>query len=280
MLLMKLFVVDGDAVVDQLKNVMENMDTMVYQVYDYLSFSPDRVFGFSDMTESLIQISQTIALVLVVAYWLIGFINEITDMDWRNLSIWWYFRKIIQLILAKALIDLAPDICSSIMSFINWAMETYWSNSTFDNALNQWDYKLVKELFTDVSYTEYIFKRIEITILCLVMKCCIYYLKFVAFSRLIQIAIMQIISPISLSSIVNGRQSGAFNFIKEYVAVVGSAIIILIGFKVYQGYLSSIFFDSNNVFGLNIVWEMLLSTVVLATTIGASQKIARMFLGR
>ena len=36
MLLMKLFEVDGDAVVDQLKNVMENMDTMIYQVYDYL----------------------------------------------------------------------------------------------------------------------------------------------------------------------------------------------------------------------------------------------------
>ena len=78
----------------------------------------------------------------------------------------------------------------------------------------------------------------------------------------------------------NSIRNKYFDFIKEYVAVVGSAIIILIGFKVYQGYLSSIFFDSNNVFGLNIIWEMFLSTVVLATTIGASQKIARMFLGR
>ena len=107
---MKLFDLSVDGVLRDISEALSSIDTVMNDMVNVLSQDIiTQNVGTWQMVNKAVQISQTIALVIVVAYWLIGFINEITDMDWRNLSMWWYFRKIIQLILAKALIDIAPD---------------------------------------------------------------------------------------------------------------------------------------------------------------------------
>lgn len=256
---MKLFDLSVDGVLREISEALASIDTVMNDMVNVLSQDIiTQNVGTWQMVNKAVQISQTIALVIVVAYWLIGFINEITDMDWRNLSMWWYFRKIIQLILAKALIDIAPDLCITIYNFVGWALKEYGNIGTTSSIFSSIDLQGIKEMAKDMNFVDKVFFKIDMLIPKFAIWICGIIIQVMAYARILQICLMTIISPISLASIVNGRNSGAFNFIKEYVSVVSQAVIT----------------------GWNSVWKIVVATVTLTFIISSSQKLAKMFLGR
>jgi hypothetical protein len=99
-----MFKLDGLEILKQLTEAIYNIDKTLTEMVKLLSSDITKT-SMWPLVERMVEISQTIALLLVVAYWLIGFVNELTEIDWRHLSIWWYIKKIIQIILAKALVD-------------------------------------------------------------------------------------------------------------------------------------------------------------------------------
>ena len=276
---MKLFDLSVDGVLSDISEALSSIDTVMNDMVNVLSQDIiTQNVGTWQMVNKAVQISQTIALVIVVAYWLIGFINEITDMDWRNLSMWWYFRKIIQLILAKALIDIAPDLCIAIYNFVGWALKEYGNIGTTSSIFSSIDLQGIKEMAKDMNFVDKLFFKIDILIPKFAIWICGIIIQVMAYARILQICLMTIISPISLASIVNGRNSGAFNFIKEYVSVVSQAVIMLLSFIIYRGVVQSII--TGQITGWNSVWKIVVATVTLTFTISSSQKLAKMFLGR
>lgn len=276
---MKLFDFSVDGVLSDISEALSSIDTVMNDMVNVLSQDIiTQNVGTWQMVNKAVQISQTIALVIVVAYWLIGFINEITDMDWRNLSMWWYFRKIIQLILAKALIDIAPDLCITIYNFVGWALEEYGNIGTTSSIFSSIDLQGIKEMAKDMNFVDKLFFKIDILIPKFAIWICGIIIQVIAYARILQICLMTIISPISLASIVNGRNSGAFNFIKEYVSVVSQAVIMLLSFIIYRGVVQSII--TGQITGWNSVWKIVVATVTLTFMISSSQKLAKMFLGR
>lgn len=276
---MKLFDFSVDGVLSDISEALSSIDTVMNDMVNVLSQDIiTQNVGTWQMVNKAVQISQTIALVIVVAYWLIGFINEITDMDWRNLSMWWYFRKIIQLILAKALIDIAPDLCITIYNFVGWALKEYGNIGTTSSIFSSIDLQGIKEMAKDMNFVDKLFFKIDILIPKFAIWICGIIIQVIAYARILQICLMTIISPISLASIVNGRNSGAFNFIKEYVSVVSQAVIMLLSFIIYRGVVQSII--TGQITGWNSVWKIVVATVTLTFMIGSSQKLAKMFLGR
>ena len=276
---MKLFDLSVDGVLRGISEALSSIDTVMNDMVNVLSQDIiTQNVGTWQMVNKAVQISQTIALVIVVAYWLIGFINEITDMDWRNLSMWWYFRKIIQLILAKALIDIAPDLCITIYNFVGWALKEYGNIGTTSSIFSSIDLQGIKEMAKDMNFVDKVFFKIDMLIPKFAIWICGIIIQVMAYARILQICLMTIISPISLASIVNGRNSGAFNFIKEYVSVVSQAVIMLLSFIIYRGVVQSII--TGQITNWNSVWKIVVATVTLTFTISSSQKLAKMFLGR
>ena len=276
---MKLFDLSVDGVLRDISEALSSIDTVMNDMVNVLSQDIiTQNVGTWQMVNKAVQISQTIALVIVVAYWLIGFINEITDMDWRNLSMWWYFRKIIQLILAKALIDIAPDLCITIYNFVGWALKEYGNIGTTSSIFSSIDLQGIKELAKDMNFVDKVFFKIDMLIPKFAIWICGIIIQVMAYARILQICLMTIISPISLASIVNGRNSGAFNFIKEYVSVVSQAVIMFLSFIIYRGVVQSII--TGQITNWNSVWKIVVATVTLTFTISSSQKLAKMFLGR
>ena len=276
---MKLFDFSVDGVLSDISEALSSIDTVMNDMVNVLSQDIiTQNVGTWQMVNKAVQISQTIALVIVVAYWLIGFINEITDMDWRNLSMWWYFRKIIQLILAKALIDIAPDLCITIYNFVGWALKEYGNIGTTSSIFSSIDLQGIKEMAKDMNFVDKLFFKIDILIPKFAIWICGIIIQVIAYARILQICLMTIISPISLASIVNGRNSGVFNFIKEYVSVVSQAVIMLLSFIIYRGVVQSII--TGQITGWNSVWKIVVATVTLTFMISSSQKLAKMFLGR
>lgn len=276
---MKLFDLSVDGVLRDISEALSSIDTVMNDMVNVLSQDIiTQNVGTWQMVNKAVQISQTIALVIVVAYWLIGFINEITDMDWRNLSMWWYFRKIIQLILAKALIDIAPDLCITIYNFVGWALKEYGNIGTTSSIFSSIDLQGIKEMAKDMNFVDKVFFKIDMLIPKFAIWICGIIIQVMAYARILQICLMTIISPISLASIVNGRNSGAFNFIKEYVSVVSQAVIMLLSFIIYKGVVQNII--TGQITGWNSVWKIVVATVTLTFMISSSQKLAKMFLGR
>ena len=276
---MKLFDLSVDGVLRDISEALSSIDTVMNDMVNVLSQDIiTQNVGTWQMVNKAVQISQTIALVIVVAYWLIGFINEITDMDWRNLSMWWYFRKIIQLILAKALIDIAPDLCITIYNFVGWALKEYGNIGTTSSIFSSIDLQGIKEMAKDMNFVDKVFFKIDMLIPKFAIWICGIIIQVMAYARILQICLMTIISPISLASIVNGRNSGAFNFIKEYVSVVSQAVIMFLSFIIYRGVVQSII--TGQITGWNSVWKIVVATVTLTFMISSSQKLAKMFLGR
>ena len=276
---MKLFDLSVDGVLRGISEALSSIDTVMNDMVNVLSQDIiTQNVGTWQMVNKAVQISQTIALVIVVAYWLIGFINEITDMDWRNLSMWWYFRKIIQLILAKALIDIAPDLCITIYNFVGWALKEYGNIGTTSSIFSSIDLQGIKEMAKDMNFVDKVFFKIDMLIPKFAIWICGIIIQVMAYARILQICLMTIISPISLASIVNGRNSGAFNFIKEYVSVVSQAVIMFLSFIIYRGVVQSII--TGQITNWNSVWKIVVATVTLTFTISSSQKLAKMFLGR
>lgn len=276
---MKILDFSTDSVLQEVAEALASIDTTMTDMTNLLSQNIiTNNVGMWQMVSKAVRISQSIALVIVVAYWLIGFINEITEMDWRNLSIWWYFRKIIQLILAKALIDLAPNLCVTIYNFVAWSLNEFITIGTTNNIYNNLDMQGIKDIANSMGFIDKVFFRIDMMIPKLIVKFCGIIIQVMAYSRILQIGLMVIISPISLASIVNGRHSGAFNFIKEYVAVVGQAIVMILSFIVYRGIVQNII--TNQIEGWDSLWKLVVATITLTSTILGAQKLAKLFLGR
>ncbi len=272
-----MFKLEGTEILKQLTEAIYNIDKTITEMVKLLSSDITRTSMWT-LVERMVEISQTIALLLVVAYWLIGFVNELTEIDWRHLSIWWYIKKIIQIILAKALVDLAPDICIGIYSFVGWAIKEY-SPIAVESLLYQGvDFSSLYASINNMGVMEKLVYKMDLLIPQITISICGIIIQVIAYVRMLTICLLTIISPICLSTVVNKGVSGCYGFIKEYVGTVAQSVIMIIAFALYKGMIGGII--ETQITGWESIWKLVVSTIVLVITILSSQSIAKMLAGR
>ena len=272
-----MFKLDGLEILKQLTEAIYNIDNTLTEMVKLLSSDITKT-SMWPLVERMVEISQTIALLLVVAYWLIGFVNELTEIDWRHLSIWWYIKKIIQIILAKALVDLAPNICISIYAFVGWAIKEYSPVAVNSMLYQGVDFSSLYASINNMGIMEKLVYKMDLLIPQITISICSIVIQVIAHVRMITICLLTIISPICLSTVVNKGVSGCYGFIKEYVGTVAQSVIMIIAFALYKGMIGGII--DAQITGWESIWKLVVSTIVLVITILSSQSIAKMLAGR
>lgn len=275
---MGIFGFDATTTLLNIITALVSLDDALRDIVDTMSFDPTGYSGIWSVVQTAITVSTTVATILVVLYWLVSFINEITEMDWKHLSIWWYFRKIVQLILAKFLIDAAPDLLLSFFKFSSWMMIQFAGGLGVENVFASIDFSTMQQNLEGMNFIEHLLLRVELMVPTLVIRGCQVVIYIIAYSRIIKICLYVIISPISLSTVANGRKSGAWGFVKEYASVVGQSVIIVIIIQIYRGMVNMLI--DGSIDGIGGIYKLLVSTIILATCVVGSQKAAKMFLGR
>ncbi len=272
-----MFGLDGEDILQQLSDTIVDIDIVIRELVTLLSSDITTSAGWSTVMK-MVEISKTIALLLVVAYWLIGFINELTEIDWRHLSIWWYVKKIIQLILAKALVDLAPDICTSIYSFVGWAIEEYAPVGNFTRIYLGVNFSAMESSIDSMGFMEKLIFKMDLMVPQLVVSLSSVVIQVMAYIRMMSIYLLVVVSPICLSTVVNKGVSGCYSFIKEYVGTVAQSVIMILAFNLFRTMISGIIM--REVTGWESIWKLTVSVIVLVITILSSQSIAKMLTGR
>lgn len=279
MIIPKIFTFEPKTTFDAVKEALTDMDNSLDSIVKILTVDPSVSSEYATMwgmVQNLIIVSTTVATVLVVLYWLTSFIEDIQSMDWRHLDIWFIFRKIIQLILAKTLIDVAPDLLLSLLRFSSWAVTQFMGGGN-GKMFESITFDLAVESIKDMGFIDQLLLRVELIIPKLVIKFCEIAMYIIAYSRILQICLLTIISPISLSTVANGRRSGAWSFIKQYVSVIGQSVVIVISIQLYRGMVGLMI--AGDITGVGTVYKILVSTITLVSCIIGAQKVARHFLG-
>jgi hypothetical protein len=225
-----------------------------------------------EMLNTLTETSQMIALILVTVYWLTGFIEEITEIDWRHLSMWWYIKKIIQLILAKALIDYSPTLCEMSYNFIRYVLEMYKLTFNQNDLINGINWEAAMKTVKDMSILERVSFNTEMMVPGYVLQGVGIYLQVVGIIRMINIAMLQVIAPFKLALCSKHGTRPAWEFLKRYVSTVGQNVIIMIAIQIYTALANEIILV--NIQGTaDLMIKILISSIVLVITILSAQAI-------
>ena len=260
-------VVDNLRQIDNAMNVIINMMTKNELPFDRQLIDP------------MIEVSMTIGLILVVAYWMIGFIKEITEIDWKHLSMWWYIRKIIQIILGKELVTGSVDICKAIFQLINSLVLEYQGAIDIPSMVAQFDAKAFKAEVEALGFMDRIMFNAELQTPKLVLMAVAVIIQMLAYYRTLRIGLLQISAPIRLATAVNGNFSGVYSFLQDYVGEVGQVLVIVWGMRLYANVVGDMMMNVSQS-GTNTFIKLILASVMLLAVILGAVPFAKSLIGR
>ncbi len=272
-----MFDLSESSILQQLVVTLSMMDKSIQELMN--TFTRDIATGPNwVLVTKAVEVSKMIALMLVTGYWIVNLINEVTEIDWRNLSMWWYMRKLAGLILAEQLINMADSICLTIYQVVGWALKEYGGLNTSFELFANTEMKGIMEAVKDMGLMEKLIFKMDLMIPQMVILVCAIVLMVLAEFRIMTIYLMIIISPVCLATAVNKGVSGAYPFIKEFVGVTAQAVIMVIAITLYN---STVMGNVNlEVTGLESLYKLVVHTIVLLVMILSSQGIAKMLAGR
>ena len=154
-----MFKLDADKTIQIVKNALSSIDSVIDKLVEVLG-QDITTQGIWTVVNRAVQVSISIAMILVVLFWMISFFNEILERDWRNISLMWLARKILILIFAEGLVKSAPDLIMWIYNFISWAMQQYNINLGSSNLFSQIDFSAFKESLKDMGFCEHLWLRV------------------------------------------------------------------------------------------------------------------------
>ena len=245
------------------------------QILTYEFMTPQ----LKEMVNIATETSQMIALILVIVYWLTGFVEEITEIDWRHLSMWWYVKKIIQLILAKALIDYSPTLCEMSYNFIRYALEMFKLTFNQNDLINNINWSAMMKSVKEMSTLERIAFNTEMMVPGYILQGVGVYLQAVGIVRMINIAMLQVIAPFKLALCSKDGMAPAWSFLRKYISTVGQNVIIMIAIWIYTAIANEMILV--NIQGTaDFMVKIVISSVVLVVSIISAQAFASFLVER
>jgi hypothetical protein len=262
-----------------IKGVIDNLQQIDNAINVIINMMTKNELPFSNnLLNPMIEISVTIGLMLVTAYWLIGFVNEITEMDWRHLSIWWYMKKLVVIILGKEIVAGSIVICRGIFQFVNWLVVKYQGSVDIPNMVSQLDVKTFTKMVEDLNLADRLMFNVELQFPKIVLMVVAVIVQMLAYWRCIKIAMLQVFAPIRLATVVNKGCSGAFPFLQDYVGEVAQVIVIIVGLRLYSNIVGDMMLNAGDS-STNMFIKLILASVMLLATIGGAVPFARKLIG-
>ena len=261
------------------KGVVDNLQQIDNAINVIINMMTKNELPFSrNLLDPMIEVSMTAGLLLVTGYWLIGFINEVTEIDWRNLSMWWYMRKLAGLILGKTLIDYSIVICRGIFQFVNLMVIKYQGAVDIPNMVSQLDVEAFTKMVEDLSFMDRVAFNAELQFPKIVLMIVAVVVQMLAYWRCIKIAMLQIFAPIRLATVVNKGWSGAFPFLQDYVGEVAQVVVIIVGLRLYANIVGDMMLNAGDS-STNMFIKLILASVMLLAIIGGAVPMAKSLIG-
>jgi hypothetical protein len=262
-----------------IKGVIDNLQQIDNAINVIINMMTKNELPFSNkLLDPMIEISVTIGLLLVTAYWLIGLINEMTEIDWKHLSMWWYLRKFIQLLVGKVLIEKSIDICRGIFQIVNSMVAKYQGSVDIPNMVSQLDVKTFTKMVEDLNWVDRIMFNADLQFPKLVLMAVAIIVQMLAYWRCIKIAMLQVFAPIRLATVVNKGCSGAFPFLQDYVGEVAQVIVIIVGLRLYSNIVGDMMLNAGDS-STNMFIKLILASVMLLAVIGGAVPMAKKLIG-
>jgi hypothetical protein len=272
-----MFDISDNSILQTLIFVLTEMDIVVKELIN--TFSENIATGsIWEISKVIIGITKTVALTLLTGYWLIGLINEITEIDWKHLSMWWYFKKFIQLLIGKALVEKSVDICLAIYNLVGWGLNEIGIKTSNFELFSTVNLGSLKKMVNDMGLMEKLVFKMDLIIPQIVILLVCGLIIVIAEIRVLSIYLLITISPICFATVVNKGASGVYPFIKEYVGITAQAIIMLIVTVLYNARVIGVM--TGEITGFESLFKIAVHSVVLAILILSSQGVAKMFSGR
>lgn len=272
-----MFDLSDNSILQTIVFVLTEMDVVVKSLVN--TFSENIASGsIWEASKMLIGITKTVALTLLTGYWLINLINEITEIDWKHLSMWWYLKKFIQLLLGKALVEKSVDICLAIYGLVGEVLKLFGFKISNFELFSTVNIDSLKKMVHDMGLLEKLVFKMDLLIPQIVILVVCGIIIVIAEIRVISIYLLIIISPICFATVVNKGASGVYPFIKEYVGITAQAIIMTIVIVLYNARVMGIM--SGEITGFESLFKIAVHTVVLTILIVSAQGVAKMLAGR
>ncbi len=268
-----MFDLSAKSILRQLIWTITSMDEAIQQLMK--TFSKDIATGPTwTMATKMLEITQTLALGLLMVYWLMNFVNELTEIDYKHIGIYWYGKQFIKLFVGKALVENASRLCIAVYNLVGYVLkEIGLLNGTFELYSKAQMQELIK-VIDDMGLIEKLVFKMDLLIPQIIIMVCCIAIFLMAEIRILNIYLLIIISPICLASAVVKGASSCYGFIREYIGTTAQAIIIMISITLYNGLVAG---NINlQITGIESLWKLVIHTVVLLTTILTSQGIAKM----
>lgn len=276
----KIFEFDSGKMIEQVKEVLESIDNTLQTSLDILTQNPQSMSEMWSLVNSCGNVCKNIGLSLLALFFLVGFVFKVTELDWRNISIDFFVRELVKLILAKALVEMSIDLCIMIFNFGAYFMNSLVLGGVSGVTFGSLDLTNMKTTFEGMGFFEQMWFKIELLTPSLVMRVCNVVIQVVCYGRILQICLMTIISPIPLSTVAGERHKHtALHFCKEYVGVVCQGAIILILIALYKGAVSWLMSGVGEISSITSIWKLVTVTLVLLFGVLGSSKLGKMFLG-
>ena len=272
-----MFDISDNSILQTIVFVLTEMDIVVKSLIN--TFSENIATGpIWETSKVLIELMKTVALALLTGYWLIGLVNEITEIDWKHLSMWWYLKKFVQLLLGKALIEKSVDICLAIYNVVGWVINEIGIKTSNFELFTKVGTDSIKKMVHDMGLLEKLVFKMDLLIPQIVILVVCGLIIIIAEIRVLSIYLLIIISPVCFATVVNKGASGVYPFIKEYVGITAQAIIMLIVIVLYNARVTAII--SGELTGFESLFKIAVHTVILAVLIVSAQSVAKMLAGR
>lgn len=276
----KIFEFDSEKMIEQVEGVLKSIDNTLETSLNILTQDPQTMPEMWNLVNSCGNVCKNIGLSLLVLFFLVGFVFKVTELDWRNISIDFFVRELIKLILAKALVEMSIDLCIMIFNFGAYFMDNLVTGGINGVTFGSLDLTNMKTTFEEMGFFEQMWFKIELLTPSLVMRVCNVFIQVICYGRILQICLMTIISPIPLSTVAGEmHKHTALHFCKEYVGVVCQGAIILILIALYKGAVSWLMSGVGEISSITNIWKLVTVTLVLASGVLGSSKLGKMFLG-
>ena len=261
------------------KGVVDNLQQIDNAINVIINMMTKNELPFSrNLLDPMIEFSMSVGLLLITAYWFVGFINEITEMDWRHLSIWWYMKKLVVLILGKEVVVNSIVICRGIFQFVNWMVIKYQGAVDIPNMVSQLDVEAFTKMVEDLSFMDRVMFNAELQTPKLVLMAVAVIVQMLAYWRCIKIAMLQVFAPIRLATVVNKGWSGAFPFLQDYVGEVAQVVVIIVGLRLYANIVGDMMLNAGDS-STNMFIKLILASVMLLAVIGGAVPMAKSLIG-
>lgn len=226
------------------------------------------IFSGTNMTivEELVQVSGVICGAFAVMFLIMGIIEDLEQLDWKSLNIWYWMKYLARAILYSTLAANSCKICIWIYEALGIITKKYSLALSTSDIMEKFPIDQLKESVLDMSKLEALVGIVTCFFPLIVVWIVEVAVDLMVTIREFYILILAILSPLAVANFVRRGYAGVRLFVNEYVATVGQSIVIVVGLKLFSGWILGVFSEDFSSLAVN-TWQLAKGSLALAVIV-------------